>query len=181
MPRLDPLPPEPQDPVTAEVFETFAREGRAPILLYRLLAHNPPLLRSYATLARGLRYGARTPRPLRELVILRIAQLTGSDYEWSHHRKMAEAAGVPEEQVRALADWRAAGCFDATERAALRCAEEIHAIELSDDAFAELRAQLPDDEALEIAVLAAFYEMVARIIQATGVEVEPEYAPYLKP
>jgi alkylhydroperoxidase family enzyme len=86
--------------LTAAVFETFAREGHEPIDLYRALANSPGLLRAYATLARSLRYEAETPRPLRELVILRTAQLTGSPYEWAHHRPMAVAAGVAERKSR---------------------------------------------------------------------------------
>ena len=62
MTRLPMLPAEPADEVTAEVFETFAREGRDPIALYRVLAHAPLMLRAYAGLARGLRYEATTPR-----------------------------------------------------------------------------------------------------------------------
>ena len=68
MTRLPVLAKEPADEVTAEVFESFAREGRDPILLYRVLANAPLMLRAYAGLARGLRYEARTPRALRELI-----------------------------------------------------------------------------------------------------------------
>ena len=71
--------------MTASVFAAFHAEGREPIALYRALANAPILLRSYSTLARALRHDAVTDRCLRELVILRTAQLTDSEYEWSHH------------------------------------------------------------------------------------------------
>src|ERR1700722_12897609 len=132
------LPAEPADEITAEVFETFRTEGRDPIALYRVLAHSPRMLRAYAGLARGLRYEAQTPRSLRELMILRTAQLTGSEYEWAHHRAMAAANGVPEEKVAELAGWAGSARFDPAERAALRCVDEIHAVALSDAAFAAL-------------------------------------------
>jgi alkylhydroperoxidase family enzyme len=177
--RLPLLGDEPADEITATVFETFAREGRAPIALYRLLAHSPRMLRAYASLARGLRYEAETPRPLRELMILRVAQLTASEYEWAHHRAMAEANDVPEEKVRALADWRAAECFDERERAALGCADGVHAIALSDDAFAALERSVGRSAAVELVLLASFYECVARMIQAFGLAVEPAYQRFL--
>ena len=179
MPRLPLTPLQAGDPITAEVFEVFAREGRDPISLYRVLAHSPRMLRAYAGLAQGLRYQAETPRALRELVILRIGQLTGSEYEWAHHRAMAQAAGVPGEQVAALADWRSSEHFDEVERAALRCADEIHALALGDEAFAALEAALGASATVELILLAAFYETVARLIQAFGLEVEPEYRPFL--
>jgi AhpD family alkylhydroperoxidase len=177
--RLPLLGLEPADEITAAVFETFRQEGRDPIALYRVLAHSPPMLRAYAGLARGLRYDAATPRALRELMILRTAQLTGSDYEWAHHRAMAAANGVPDEQVDALAAWRSSTLFDGRERAALRCVEEIHDVALSDEAFTELERELGPPATIELVLLAAFYEAVARLIQALGLEVEPAYQAYL--
>lgn len=179
MARLPLLGLEPADEITAAVFETFRQEGRDPIALYRVLAHSPPMLRAYAGLARGLRYDAATPRALRELMILRTAQLTGSDYEWAHHRAMAAANGVPDEQVDALAAWRSSTLFDGRERAALRCVEEIHDVALSDEAFTELERELGPPATIELVLLAAFYEAVARLIQALGLEVEPAYQAYL--
>jgi len=178
MARL-PLVSRPADEITQSVFAGFDREGRAPISLYRALANSPKMLRAYSTLARALRYEAETPRPLRELVILRIAQLTGSDYEWAHHRKMAAAAGVPEEKVRELDRWRTSTAFGAPERAALRCAEEMHELALSGEGFRELRDGFGDSGTVEIVLLVAFYQALAGLIQALGLEVEPEYREFL--
>jgi AhpD family alkylhydroperoxidase len=179
VPRLPLLPTEPDDPVTAAVYETFRAEDRDPIALYRVLAHSPTMLRAYAGLARGLRYEAATPRALRELMILRTAQVTASDYEWAQHRGMAAAAGVSEQRVAALAGWRESDLFDERERAALRAVDEMHAIALSDEAFAALVAATSPGEAVELVLLAAFYQAVSRMIQAFGLTVEPEYQRYL--
>jgi alkylhydroperoxidase family enzyme len=174
MARL-PLIAEPEDDLTTEVFAGFRAEGRAPIALYQALAHSPRLLRAYSILARALRHEAETARSLRELTILRTAQLTSSEYEWVHHRRMATAAGVPEEKIRELADWRTSNAFDDRERAALRCAEEMHDLAVTESGFDELKASFRDSEIAEIVLLVAFYETVARVIQALGLEVEPEY------
>jgi alkylhydroperoxidase family enzyme len=179
MARLPLLPIEPADEVTAAVFDTFRQEGREPIALYRALAHSPLMLRAYAGLARGLRYEAQTPRALRELMILRTAQLTGSEYEWAHHRAMAAANDVPEEKVRMLSAWRSSALYDERERAALRCVEEIHDVALSDEAFAELERVMDAPSTVELILLVAFYEAVARMIQALGLEVEPAYQHFL--
>ncbi len=180
MARVPLTPAEPDDPVVAEVFGRFAREGREPIELYRALAHQPQLLRAYAGLAGALREEAVTPRSLRELVILRTAQLTGSVYEWSHHRAIVAKGGlVAEEKVAALAAWSDAGVFDDAERAALRCADEVHETALGDEAFAALRDALGEAGAVEIVVLAGFYQALARIIQALGLPIEPEYQGYV--
>ncbi len=175
MTRVPLVPDESADDVTASVFAAFHAEGREPIALYRALANTPILLRSYSALARSLRHDAVTDRCLRELVILRTAQLTDSEYEWSHHVPMATAAGVAAEQVRTLATWEQSTAFDERERAALRCAEEVHSLGVTDETFAELERVLGVTGALEIVLTASFYQAVARMIQALDLEVEPAY------
>jgi alkylhydroperoxidase family enzyme len=160
------------DPITADVFAASVREGREPIALYRVLANNPVMLRSYAQLARTLRYDAATPRALRELMILRIARLCGSEYEWQHHRRMAAEAGVTEEQVAALGEAATSPLFDEAQRLAIRLAEEQHAYAVSDETIAVLRRVVGDAATIELSLLGALYEGVARMLQAFGVEVE---------
>lgn len=167
------------DPIVAEVFTRFAMEDRAPIALYRALAHSPAILRAYGALASGLRNEATVARELRELVILRVAQLTGSEYEWAHHRFMAEAVGLRAEQVACLADWRVAKIYDERQRAALELVDEVHVAAVTDATFDGVRSLLGDTDAVELLVVAAFYEAVARITQGLGVEVEPTYLRYL--
>jgi len=173
--RVPLVDPDCDDEVVAAVFGRFQQEGREPIALYRALAHAPALLRAYSGLATALRFQARTPRSLRELGILRTAQLVGSEYEWSHHVPMARAAGVREAQITALERWRESEEFDPGERALLRCAEELHACALSDEAFAELERCFERSEIVELLLLLSFYQAVARMIDGLGLEVEPEY------
>ena len=180
MARLPMLPPEPADEVTADVFESFRREGRDPIALYRVLAHSPLMLRAYAGLARGLRYEASTPRALRELMILRTAQLTASDYEWAHHRAMGAANGVGDEKVRALVGV-ARRARSSTSRSGPRCGPSRRSTRSRSPTRRSRTSSATQGASatIELVLLAAFYEAVARIIQALGLEVEPAYEGYL--
>lgn len=178
--RLPLVPEEPDDELAAEVLAGFKREGRDPIALYRVLAHAPRMLKAFSGVGRGLRHEAQVPRELRELIVLRVAQLTGSAYEWSHHRSMAQAVGIPESKLEELSEWRHSDAFDERERAVLRCAEEVGRIELSEQAFAELERLFAPIEIVEIVLVAAHYQAVARVVQALGVEVEPEYERFLE-
>jgi alkylhydroperoxidase family enzyme len=49
---------------------------------------------AHRALPLALRGREHCPPRLRELAVLRLAQLVGSAYEWSHHRPMALHAGV---------------------------------------------------------------------------------------
>src|SRR3977135_3049941 len=100
--------------------------------LYRALGHQPRLVGARAEFSRFLRHDARPPRALRELLILRGAQLVRSEYEWAQHLPMARKAGVREAQITALAKWRSSKEFDAREKAALALAEAVTAGRVSD-------------------------------------------------
>ncbi|HVL36567.1 MAG TPA: carboxymuconolactone decarboxylase family protein, partial [Burkholderiales bacterium] len=91
--------------------------------LYRALANHPNIIAAWTEFANTLRNGTRTPRALRELLILRGAQLCKSEYEWAQHLRMARKAGVREAQIAALANWRNSPEFDAREKAALALGE----------------------------------------------------------
>src|ERR687891_2462639 len=57
--------------------------------LYKALANHPRLVAAWTEFSKTLRHDTRTPRALRELVILRGAQLMRSEYEWAQHLAMA--------------------------------------------------------------------------------------------
>jgi AhpD family alkylhydroperoxidase len=177
MPRVPLIPAQPADPRVAEAFSVFEREGRVPIDLHRALANAPAVLDGFVALGQALRHEAGTPRTLRELLILRIAQLTGSEYEWCHHVRMARAAGVPAEQVTSLAGWAASDVHDARQRAVLQLADEVHRIGVSEATFDALTRHFTIPQIVELVVCAAHYEAAARILQALHIEVEPGYQP----
>jgi len=127
--------------VPAEVARHIRELGGRPLNLYRVLANAPPMLKIWVDFAYAVRRECKTPRSLRELMILRTAQLSESFYEWHQHRRMAREAGVPEQQVTELTMWRWSDAFDSRERAALAFTEAMVAGTVNDATHAEL-AQL---------------------------------------
>ena len=111
--------------------------------------------------------------------MLRVAQLTGSAYEWGHHRPMAIAAGVTERQIGELARWDSSQEFGAAERLVLAAVEAVHEIAVTDELFGQLAGELGQEGAVEIIAIASQYEAAARIIQALGIAVEERYRPQL--
>jgi alkylhydroperoxidase family enzyme len=100
--------------------------------LYRALGNHPALCAAWTEFARAIRYESTMPRELRELMILRGAQVMRSEYEWAQHLKMARKFGVREAQIGALATWRDSKEFDEREQAALELAEAVTRGEVSD-------------------------------------------------
>lgn len=150
--------------------------GRIPNL-YRCLAHAPFLLEGWIDFAWSLRHDAASDRAVRELVIMRKAQLHGADYEWRHHWEMAREAGVPEDKLLALDGWRDSALFTERERAALEMADQLtSAGRLGRDAWRGLSAHFDDRESVELVVTAAFYSCVSQILGGLEVPLEESYA-----
>jgi len=163
----------------AGLFDTFKDEGRDPSDIFRALANVPGLMMAHRALPQALRGQQNCPPRLRELAVLRLAQLVGSAYEWSHHRPMALRAGVTADQAAALPAWRESAAFGPAERLTLAATEAVHQMAVSAELFGELAAELGQPGAIELIVVVSQYEAVARIIQALGVEVEADHQQYL--
>lgn len=148
--------------------------GAKPINLYRVLANNPPMLDAWLKFAYALRFEARTPRKLRELMILRTAQLHRSRYEWQQHEPMARAAGVSEVEMVVLADWRFSNVFSEREQAALALTEAIVANSVPDAVHERAAALFSPAELIELTLTASFYCMVPRFLDAIDVNTEGE-------
>jgi AhpD family alkylhydroperoxidase len=145
-----------------------------PVNLYRALGNHPALTAAWTEFANAIRHDSRTPRALRELMILRTAQVARSEYEWAHHLRMARKAGVEEEKIAALAGWRASKLFDAKERAALALTEAVMACNVTDGVHAEVKKHFSDAEFVELSLTAGFYAMVSRMLDAMRVEMDPD-------
>ena len=146
--------------------------------LYRCLGNHPKLLAAWTEFSKTLRYDTRTPRPLRELVILRGGQLMRSEYEWAQHLKMARKAGVREAQIAALDSFRTSKEFTDPEKAALALAEAVTLGKVSDEVQAQALKHFDMHDYVELCIVAAFYAMVGRMLDAMGVQLEPDARAY---
>ena len=145
--------------------------GRSPVL-YRMLANAPELLDAWVSFAWPLRNEARTPRALRELMILRVARLDGAEYERVQHEPMARAAGATDVQIDALGDWRGApaGTFDDTEQAALALADGIATGgDVDDVTWGPIAERFDPRGCVELVLTASFYACVSRVLKTLRV------------
>lgn len=174
LPLLPLLPDSTEHPALAALFEEVRARGIQVPNLYRVMGHAPAMLRGWLDFAWPLRLNAKTPRALRELLILRGAQISGANYEWVHHVAMALAAGIPQAQIDALEEWSTASLFNASERAVLRLADEVtHGPGASPECIEQLKQQGFDAEAIvELTLTASFYVCVSRFLLSMAVPLE---------
>lgn len=160
-------------PNVAEIFNRMRKAGGQPPNLYRALANAPAMLDAWIGLAWPLRHDAKTPRGLRELIIMRVAGLTDAHYEEHHHRRMALEAGVSEAQLADLPRWRDSKRFNERERAVLGLADAVtRGGKLPDAVHTDLTRHFKNGEIVELALTAAFYNCVSRTLLALEVPLE---------
>ena len=73
---------------------------------FRVVANNPGVARVAFSQLLQLLENNRFDTRLRELMIMRIAWVTGSAYEWTQHWRVATTAGLSPEVILAVRDWR---------------------------------------------------------------------------
>jgi 4-carboxymuconolactone decarboxylase len=138
--------------------------------LYATLANAPDLLAAWVDFAWTLRTVPDSDRALRELAIMRVAQLTGKDYEWQAHWSMAIEAGVAAAKLNTLADWRDTAAFSTEERLVLDATESLtNSGELSVTERSQLVDAFGAQQTVELVLTIAFYSCVSRVLGGLAV------------
>ena len=96
----------------------------AELNVFRVWLHHPPLARWMADLLMGLLGRGRLDTRLRELMIMRVGWVTGSDYEWTQHWRIALSLGLGESDLLGAREWRSHAGFGPPERAVLAAVDE---------------------------------------------------------
>ena len=109
---------------------------------------------------------------LRELGMTRAGWTRGSQFVFSQHCKSSRSVGLSEEQIRAIPAWSTADCFSPLERAVLAYTDGlvIQGGRVPDAIFDALRAELSDEEILELTYITCTYELHATMCRALRLE-----------
>jgi AhpD family alkylhydroperoxidase len=131
--------------------------------LYTLLLHNAPAATAWASLINAVRTGSTLAAVDQELVILLLADINQSKFEFASHSPKAYAAGLTREQIADLGDWRNSQRFDARQRAILEYADTIsRQVVVPDPVFSAVRALFSDRELIDLTLLIATYNFTMR-------------------
>lgn len=160
-------------PEQRELLGQGLNRGGEPLRLFKVLAHQPRVLDRVTRLGAAFINRPRLDPRLRELAILRTARWHPSPYEFSHHALIAARLGISHTDIEQTLTPRPRFESDA-ETAAIRvtdlmCGGEGDRFEVMSLA----RRSWSDDEVVELVALIAFYRMLADIVRACGVTLEP--------
>jgi AhpD family alkylhydroperoxidase len=158
------------------VISGFARvAGRAmgtePPAIFLTLGRHRRLFWGWLHFAGRLMPGGRLPRRDTELVILRVATLTGCDYERSHHEHLGRRAGLSGADLDRVAVGPTADGWTARERLLLAATDELHRDrDLGDETWERLSEVLDERGRIELLMLVGHYEMLATTLNTLRVQ-----------
>ncbi len=172
--RLPPLP-QPPDPIFQELIDKRRGQGGGIINLQITAGHAPKFAKAAATMAYTIRFDAKTPRRLLELVIMRTARIVGAAYELNQHTPFMKMCGYSDAQVAALPTWQTSTLFDDQQRALLGYVEEMaHGGEVADPTFAALEKFFTPQEIVEISYTVGNYYSTGLVTKALRIQVETD-------
>lgn len=152
-------------------------EGRPKALnALGLLAHHPTLTTAYNTFNGHILFGTTLSPRQRELLVLRVAAVRGSDYEWAQHAVLAGDVGLSPDEVARIADLddRDAG-WSALEAALVRAVDELLAdADVSDTTWAVLAAELDDQQLMDLVFTVGAYDLLAMAFRTFRVPLDDD-------
>ena len=119
---------------------------------------------------------------LRELGQTRAGWAIGSQFVFSQHCKSCRAAGIAEEKIEAIPSWTVSPLFSSVERAVLAYTDclALDRGRVPDAVFAALRAELSDEQILELTYITTLYVQHAIMSRALRLEYDDRDEPVVE-
>jgi len=171
-PRIGPLAEPEQSDVQRELLApVLGGPGPKATNLYTTLVRHPRLFHRWQALGGTLLLRGELPPRHREVLILRTAWNTGSDYEWGQHVRLGAAAGMSAEEIdRCAGD----GVRSDEEDLLVAAADELHATStIGDPTWTRLSERYDEAQLIEIVAVVGYYHQAAYLLNALGVRREP--------
>jgi alkylhydroperoxidase family enzyme len=142
-------------------------------------AHHPELTAAYNQLIRhALYFSSITPRQ-RELLVLRVAHLRDSTYEWAQHVYQAGVVGLAPEEVARVRVGPRAPEWAPLDAALLAAADELVAdARIGEQTYDALSAELDTQQLMDVVFTVGAYEVFAMALRTFDVELDDDLRPY---
>lgn len=143
----------------------------------RAALHNPALADRWQKLGALLRFGTSIDPRQSELAILVTARRWNSQLEWYIHAAAAQAAGLPQTVIDAIAVAAPPAFEDASDAAVYEYTRQLlqHGV-VDDAAYQDVLAIFGEAGTVELTAIAGYYSMVAMTLNAHRIPLPDEGA-----
>jgi 4-carboxymuconolactone decarboxylase len=181
MPRLQPVAAKDYTPEQKRIADMISGQRKAPVRgPFGVLLHAPEICEMFANFV-DLSLDeekSRIPLRLKELAIITVGRVFGSDYEWFIHAKRAVEFGINADAVEEMRQNRIPIFPNADEKLIYDVAKELaETRQLSDANYQRAFDHFGKEAMVELAALVGFYHTVSVVLNVFQVEA-PEGDPY---
>ena len=181
-PRLAPLPPEAWSDEQKEILAPMSAGkglGRGVINVFATMVRHPKLFKRWAVFASHVMFKSTLDARTREILILRIAHLCRSDYEWGQHVSLGRDAGLSMEEIERIRQGADAPGWAQEDIDLLRAVDELHGDScLSDETWSRLARRYSEEEMLDVIFTVGNYNLLAMALNSCGVPLDKDYETY---
>lgn len=158
-----------------DLYDAFAKQFNRDQIpnVVKALSNSPGLAKRVFALANYfMNESALDPR-LRELAVLILMKRLNCTYGFGRHIEIAERAGLSRAQIDGIGDYHASPLFSEEDKLILRYADELtQKAQVDDQLFQQVQNQIGRQSTLELTAATAFWNMMARNLNALQVELE---------
>jgi 4-carboxymuconolactone decarboxylase len=170
-PRIPPLADDELSDAARAVLAPMLESGRA-WNVFRTMARHPDLARRWQVFANHVLAKSTLPPRERELAILRVGWLCGSEYEWAQHALMGAEAGLGADEIERIKAGPDAG-WGELDRLVLTATDELHHDKMIGDAtWAGLATHWSTEQLMDLVFAVGQYTLVSMALRTFGVPLD---------
>ncbi len=155
------------EPAASAISKRVAEQRGKVLHLYGMLLHSPAIAEGWLQFLTAIRQKSSLAGDLRELVIMRIAELNGAKYEADQHTPYALKEGLSKQQLATLSEWQSSQCFDSKQKNILALTDAMtKSVEVPQSVFDAVKTTVDDKTMVELTATIAAYNMVSRFLVA---------------
>jgi alkylhydroperoxidase family enzyme len=139
------------------------------------LAQHPELTQAFNTFNGHILFTTTlTPRQ-RELLVLRLATVRGSIYEWAQHVVLARDVGITAEEITRVAEGPDAAGWSDLDQAMVQSVDElVHDGVVGDATWERLAGHLEVQQLMDLVFTVGAYETLAFAFRSFGIELDDD-------
>jgi 4-carboxymuconolactone decarboxylase len=172
-PRVAPLEPAEWTPEVLAMLDP-TNSGRPIGAVFRTYAQHPRAYLSRQLVSDYIRAKLTLTDRTKEMLILRIAWLCNSAYQWNTHEQAARRLGMTDQEILALAQGPGAAVWEPFDAAVIRSVDELHRDgRIGDGTWNMLSRHYNTQQLMDVVIAAVGYRMVSMSLNSLGLQLEP--------
>jgi alkylhydroperoxidase family enzyme len=139
------------------------------------LARHPMLAQAFHTFNGYILFASTLSPRQREMLVLRLATVRNSTYEWAQHAVLAGDVGISPDEIDRIAVGPDAPGWPPLERAMLSAVDElVRDGMVADSTWQILAGELEERQLMDLVFTVGAYEILAMAFQSFGIELDDD-------